>query len=261
MPVTITLLGGFGVTVDGVPTAGRGWSRRSAAAVVKVLALAPGHRLHRERLMDLLWPDEPPSRSAPKLHKAAHFARRAAGRADAIVLRDDVVWLFPGALVTVDATRFEQLARAAVGEGDPAAAREALAWYRGELLPEDRYEDWATDRRELLHLRRLELLRVAGEWRELAELEPTDEEAHTELVHRHLAAGDAAAALSQHEHFERVLARDLGIHLREAANSSPRVGALLAELAELVRREGAVLAELAAVGAAPRAFAASGAAR
>ena len=159
--------------------------------------------------MDLLWPDQPPARSAPRLHKAAHFARRAAGRPDAIVLRDDVVWLFPDSEVTVDAIRFEQLARVAVAERDPDAAREALAWYRGELLPGDRYEDWAADRRELLHLRRLDVLRLAGEWRELAELDPTDEEAHVELMRRHLAAGDAAAAIRQYEHLERTLERQL----------------------------------------------------
>jgi DNA-binding SARP family transcriptional activator len=273
LDVTITVLGGFGVTVDGVPTAGRGWARRSAAALVKILALAPGHRLHRETLMDLLWPDESPITSAPRLHKAAHFARRAAGRHDAVVLRDDLVWLFPCADVTVDAVRFEQLARLAVADDDPGVAREALDWYRGELLPGDRYEDWASDRRELLHLRRLDVLRVAGEWRELAEVDPIDEEAHMELMRRQVAAGDAGAALRQFEHLERVLERDLGVRPGEAARgvlhearllrggehvstptSSSRVDALLAELAALVRRESAVLAELAAVGAAPPAF-------
>lgn len=39
--VAITVLGGFHVTVDRVPTSARGWARRSAAALVKVLALAP----------------------------------------------------------------------------------------------------------------------------------------------------------------------------------------------------------------------------
>src|SRR5262245_37333348 len=105
-------------------TSSRGWARRSASGLVKVLALAPGHRLHREKLMDALWPDEPTARAAPWLHKAAHFARRAAGHRNAVVLRDDLVSLFPCADVTVDAFRFEQLARVAVGEGDPLAARE-----------------------------------------------------------------------------------------------------------------------------------------
>jgi DNA-binding SARP family transcriptional activator len=238
--VKITVLGGFRVAVDGAATAAGGWARRSAAALVKVLALAPGHCLHREQVMDLLWPTESPAHSAPRLHKAAYFARRAAGRDDAVVLRDDVVWLFPDADVTVDAVRFEQLARVAVREGDPVAARAALAWYRGELLPGDRYEDWAADRREMLHLRRLDVLRVAGEWRELVELEPTDEEAHAELIRGHLAAGDGNAALHEYEHLERALER----------GTPDRVGALLAELAELADRQRAVIAELNTLGVA-----------
>jgi DNA-binding SARP family transcriptional activator len=207
--VAITVMGTFGVVVDGVPTAAGGWARRHAAALVKVLALAPGHRLHREQAMDLLWPDASPARCAPRLHKAAHFARRAAGRPDAVVLREDLVWLFPDSEVIVDAIRFEQLARAALADGDPDAARDALSWYRGELLPGDRYADWATDRRELLHLRRLDLLRVAGEWRDLAELDQTDEQAHVQLMRRHLAAGQAPAAIRQYEHLQRTLERHL----------------------------------------------------
>lgn len=258
--VEISVLGGFRVTVAGHQTPGRAWSRRSAAALVKILALAPGHRLHREKMMDLLWPGESPERSAPRLHKAAHFARRAAGSDDAIVLRDDVVWLFPGAHVTVDAVRFEQLARKAVSENDPRLAREALDWYGGELLPADLYEDWAADRRESLHLRQLDVLRVIGEWRELSELDPTNEEAHVELMQRHLDAGDGAAALRQYEHLERVLDRELGVTpgaaAREAraaaANLDDRVEVLLAELARLESRQTELLAELQAAGAAPR---------
>jgi DNA-binding SARP family transcriptional activator len=252
--VTITLLGGFGVAVDGIATPDRGWTRRSAAALVKVLALAPGHYLHREQVMDLLWPDQSPARCAPRLHKAAHFARQGAGRSDAIVLRGDVVWLFPDAVLTVDAIVFEQLTRDALRDSDPVAARAALALYGGELLPGDLYDDWASDRRELLRLRRLDVLRVAGEWRELAELDPTDEEAHVELVRRHLAAGAGAAALYEYEHLERVRDRELGGEVRRDAGSrrgrSP-VGELLSELAELMGRQRVVLAELDALGATP----------
>jgi DNA-binding SARP family transcriptional activator len=202
--VSIRVLGGFDVTVDDRPTASRGWARRGAAALVKVLALAPGHHLHREQVMDLLWPDESPEKAAPKLHKAAHFARQVTGRHDAVVLRDDVVRLFPGAVVTVDALRFEQLARAAVASGDPTQAHEALTWYRGELLPADRYDEWAADRRVQLHLRHLDVLRVAGDWPQLVELDPDD-------------------------HHVRPRVATL---LRELADLSHRQQALLEELAE-----------------------------
>ena len=56
--IHVTLLGRFAVTVGGVPVAEAGWKRRHAAAVVKVLALAPGRRLHREQVIDLVWPGD-----------------------------------------------------------------------------------------------------------------------------------------------------------------------------------------------------------
>ena len=59
----------------------------------------------------------------PKLHKAAHFARRATGHADAVVLRDDTVQLFPDAEVTVDAVAFDELSRRAIAAGDVELAR------------------------------------------------------------------------------------------------------------------------------------------
>jgi DNA-binding SARP family transcriptional activator len=161
--IHVTLLGRFAVTVGGVPVAEVGWKRRQGAAVVKVLALAPGRRLHREQVIDLVWPDDTIAEAVPKLHKAAHFARRAIGVPDSVVLRGDQVVLYPGGSVTVDAVQFEDLARRALAAGDAAAAREALALYGGELLPADRYEEWAETRREQLSQSHLDLLRL--DWR------------------------------------------------------------------------------------------------
>src|SRR4051794_12423967 len=73
--VDITVLGGFHVVVDGSPVRAEEWARRSASALVKLLALAPGRRLHREQVLDALWPDADVEAAAPRLHKAAHFAR------------------------------------------------------------------------------------------------------------------------------------------------------------------------------------------
>src|SRR5918993_357031 len=73
------LLGGFRVSV-GTRTVEEGaWRLRKASALVKLLALAPGHHLHRERAMDLLWPDQGGGAAANTLSQALHAARRALG--------------------------------------------------------------------------------------------------------------------------------------------------------------------------------------
>ena len=49
--VHVALLGGFSVTVNGQPVPDR-WRLRKAKTLVKLLALAPGHRLHRDIVSD-----------------------------------------------------------------------------------------------------------------------------------------------------------------------------------------------------------------
>src|SRR5919204_6794904 len=109
----IELLGGFRVTAGGRAIPEDVWRRRKTAALIKLLALAPRHRLHREQVMDALWPDLSPEAGGANLRKATHYARRALGRHDAVSTEGEMVALFPGAGVDVDADRFEEAARAA----------------------------------------------------------------------------------------------------------------------------------------------------
>ena len=118
MDVDIALLGGFSVAVDGCPVPRCTWSRRGAASLVKLLALADGRRLHREQVIDALWPGLPVDAAGPRLHKAAHYARRALGDVpDALLLRQDQVVLLPDRQVSVDSIEFERLGRAALAAG------------------------------------------------------------------------------------------------------------------------------------------------
>ena len=75
-PMRVWLLGGFRVSVGSRPMEGDAWHLRKAAALVKVLALAPGHRLHRERAMNLLWPDLETKTASNNLRQALHNARK-----------------------------------------------------------------------------------------------------------------------------------------------------------------------------------------
>jgi predicted ATPase len=141
----VTLLGGFAAAAGGSSIPDSAWRLRKARELVKLLALADGHRLHREQAMDALWPDRDPSSAANNLNQAVHAARRALG-SDAITLVDGLLRLE----ADVDVDAFEDAAGDARRQATGQAYRRALALYGGELLPENRYDDWASLERERL---------------------------------------------------------------------------------------------------------------
>jgi len=145
MRVCVTLLGGFAAEADGASVPDSAWRLRKARELVKLLALADGHRLHREQAMDALWPDRSPDSAANNLNQAVHAARRALGP-DAITLVDGVLRL----AAYVDVEAFEEAAAGALRERTAQACQSALPLYGGELLPENRYDDWASIERERL---------------------------------------------------------------------------------------------------------------
>ena len=212
MNVTITILGGFAVTVDDVAVPQEAWQRRHAAALVKLLALARGRRLHREQVIDALWPGATADVAAPRLHKAAHFARRALGEEEtaSVVLRNDLVALLPDANVHVDAIAFQEAAADALSSGSARRASEAADKYTGSLLPDDLYEPWAEEHREVLSRLYRDLLRTSGRWEDLLREEPADEEAHLAVVTEHAERGDLRSALRQFERMDQALRRELG---------------------------------------------------
>ena len=79
----IRLLGGFSVAVGDDVVVDRAWRLRKAKALVKILALAPDRRVHRERLAELLWPDRDADAAANNLNQALYAARRALDAAGA----------------------------------------------------------------------------------------------------------------------------------------------------------------------------------
>ncbi|MDP8972443.1 MAG: hypothetical protein M3N45_04530, partial [Actinomycetota bacterium] len=150
----VWLLGGFRVSVGSRMIGGEEWRLRKARSLLKLLALAEGHRLHRERAMELLWPGLAPEAALNNLHYALHVARRtlepaltnAASRY--LTLREDLLALCPEGPLWVDVEAFKGAAASARGSREPAAYRAALELYVGDLLPEDLYEEWAQEKRE-----------------------------------------------------------------------------------------------------------------
>jgi predicted ATPase len=141
--VSVTLLGGFAAAVDGAPVAESAWRLKKARELVKLLALAPGHQIHREQAMDLLWADRRPDAAANNLHQAVYVARRALD-SGSIEVRGEMLAL----VADVDIDRLAGAVATARDARTPSAYRDALSLYGGELLPENRYDDWAAERRD-----------------------------------------------------------------------------------------------------------------
>jgi predicted ATPase/DNA-binding SARP family transcriptional activator len=215
--VRVRLLGGLAVEIDGRPVPADAWNRRKGAALVGLLALSANRRLHREQVIDALWPDSPVTDAAPRLHKAAHHARRALGMPDSIVARSETVALLPDTAVTVDAFEFADAAEAALTDGTVAAAASALTSYPGELLPELLYEPWTDEPRARLKLLHLQLLHQARRWDEIVERDPTDEEAHVEVMRSLYEVGARRAALLQFDRLDHILRNELGVEPGDAA--------------------------------------------
>jgi predicted ATPase/DNA-binding SARP family transcriptional activator/DNA-binding CsgD family transcriptional regulator len=232
-PVRIRLLGGFSVWVGSHAVGEGAWHLRKARSLVKLLALAPGHRLHRERLIDLLWPDLDPRAAINNLHHVLHHARRtlepanAPGASRHLLLREEQLTLCPDGPLWVDVEAFQKASTVARRAREPAAYRAAIDLYSGELLPEDRYEEWAESRRQEIRRTFLSLLvELAGLYekrggeeelelavqalrRALAE-EPTNEEAHVGLMRLYASSGRQGEALRQYGELSEALSTELG---------------------------------------------------
>ena len=235
----LRLLGGFEAERAGAEWPPARWHRRTAKTLTKLLAVTPGHRLHREQVLEILWPGVDPASALNSFGKALHAARRALEpkllpRESSSYLRltDSLVALDP-AHVWVDVDHFEDTAERALREGSLDATESALAAYGGELLPEDRYEDWCVERREYvaeLHLRLLlslaETLASRGAYaaaaarlREALQCDPAREDVHRRLMEIYAAAGTREQAVRQFHICRDVLKRELDLTPGDATES------------------------------------------
>ena len=209
--VSICLLGRFAVTIDDQPVSASEWRRDRAAALVKLLAISPAHRLHREQIMEIFWPDLDPESAGANLRKAIHFARKALGVHDLIELNNDVLAFAAGADLAVDAEQFEAAAKAALRGKDSAVFELAADLYGGALLPDDVYVDWLDAPRARLQQRYVELLRAGKLWQRLIALDPTDEQAQGALMQAALDAGNRGEAIRLFSQLRESLHAELGV--------------------------------------------------
>jgi DNA-binding SARP family transcriptional activator len=243
MSFSIRLLGAFElrsgdhVAIDG------SWRPEKAAALVKILALQRGRTMHRDQLIDVLWPEADAEAGRSSFYKNLHHLRkaiRAVGDPDPIVLNRGVVSLDSDVQVDVDV--FRELGRRALRSGDIGLLEQSLAGY-GELLPADLYEPWAAAHRDEVgalgqrlrleladrYLQRGRIDDASLQYREVLATNAASEDAHRGLMRAYGTNGQRELALRQYERCKELLATEL------AATPSRETEALASEIRSLHR--------------------------
>jgi predicted ATPase/class 3 adenylate cyclase len=225
--VTFQVLGPFEVVVDGRAVALGGARQRLVLAALVARANAV---VATDRLIDIIWGDEPSDRALSTLQKYVHRLRSLVG-ADRLLTRA------PGYLLCIgdeesDASRFESLLASAsrlATAGDLAGARSAfdaaLALWRGPAWAE--FADYDFARAEVARLEglrdgavddRVEVLLGAGRHADVVgELEatvgeyPLRERPRAHLILALYRCGRHADALRAYEAYRRYLGEEVGL--------------------------------------------------
>jgi DNA-binding SARP family transcriptional activator len=154
-PVRLRCLGGFSLTVGGEPV-DESAAKPMERALLHILAMRAGEPVHREALIEALWPEANRDAGLHRLQVAVSSLRRLVG-ADLIWRDGDSYRLRLPEGSDVDRWAFHtgmQRAAAARAAGDSSAEEAALTaaadTYRGPLLPGDGPADWVVGDRALL---------------------------------------------------------------------------------------------------------------
>jgi ATP/maltotriose-dependent transcriptional regulator MalT/DNA-binding SARP family transcriptional activator len=209
--ITVQTLGEFRVLRRGLPIPSTEWRSKKARDLFKILVTYRGRPATRERLMNLLWPDDPADRTANRLSVLLSTLRTVLDPERAVpepgpILADRHTVTLDLALVVLDIDVFLTAAADALAadrRADPAAARLlaiAETGYTGGFLPEDPYGEWADPLRDTARTTHIAILRALtrhatdADQRErhllqLLDHDPYDEQAHQSLVSTLNAAG------------------------------------------------------------------------
>jgi TolB-like protein/DNA-binding SARP family transcriptional activator/Tfp pilus assembly protein PilF len=217
----LKVLGGAAIEGPDGPVAGRPAQKRRLA-LLSLLAMSPGNRLGREKLIAYLWPERDGDSARHLLSDAVYVINRALG-ADTLTGAGDEIRLHPERLAC-DARAFERTL-----DTDPEAG---IRLYAGPFLEgffldgSEEFEAWVTRERERLSAAfasGLERAAVSREergdergavdaWRRLASEDPYNSRVAVLLARALDRSGDRAGALQSARAHAALLKKDLGLH-------------------------------------------------
>ena len=231
----IFTLGKFALAANGSGIALDKWKRRQAVTLLKILTINLDRPVHRERILDHLWPDIDEERAWGRLKVTIYYLRtqlRASGVKEDAIQTIGEAYLLRRDAVQVDAESFEKL----IAEGrmlqtggqiDEALRcyDEALFLYRGNYLEQDVYADWCAEERERLneiymemltrkaecHAHRSEFEEAAQVCRKALVHDPCRENFHCSLMQYLVKLGRTDWAIAQYHRCLNVLAHEFGV--------------------------------------------------
>lgn len=235
-PLKVIGLGEFKVWQGKRAVAESGWLRRKAGELFRFLLLQPHWSANREQILDALWPDHNAAAAVDLLHQSSSTLRH--------LLEPDLPDKFPSRYLQVEGERislklpegsavdfldFQILLPTAMKSRRVVDVEKALALYRGELFPGDRYTDWtAAQREQLVELYLKGLLWLGNLYlgegayheavdcaRQILVRDPWQEEAVLLGMQAYINLRDAPRAIGLYKDLEKVLADELDLAPRE----------------------------------------------
>lgn len=238
-PLHVEALGPLRLQLRGEDCPTDRWRSARALRLFQFLLVRRFRWIHKDEVIEALWPEANPEKATANLWQSVHQLRRAlepglAEMRDSRYVRfqNDAYRLEPGDGHYYDVAEFERALRegeSQLGAGRPRTAekqlRRALELYRGDFLLESPYEEFAAQERENLReqlLRGLTLLLEIGaranRWadclllaRRGLEQDPFNERFHQAQVQSHLMLGHRREALARYHTYEETMMRELGM--------------------------------------------------
>ncbi len=234
----IQTLGSFRLWRDDTELNSTTWGREKALHLFQFLVTMRLHtlHLHKEQIIDRLWPDQPAGGGDRDFKVALHTINkvlepeRKPRTEPRFVQRHSLAYGLNLESIWIDAIVFENLIMAAnqilPDDNQTALAyyQQALQLYQGDYLPERRYEDWCSVERERLQVLALDLMTtLAGlmldhnplesirlTQRVLA-IDPVWENAYRLQMQAFMAQGNRPMAIKIYRQCVKVLEKELGI--------------------------------------------------
>lgn len=232
--LTIYCLGTFRVFEDDHPI--DEWPSRKGKSIFKYLLLHRQQRITKEVLMEQFWPEATADAARNNLNVAIYGLRQALRNGypefSHVLFQDDCYFLNPEMEIWVDVEQFESIYQKACQkmlQGNTAVVipnlHAAELLYQGELLAEDRYEDWPAARRQKLQTDYIQLLTCLCDHyyateqyascitfgNKLLGVEPCHEITHRLLMRAYARQRQGYLALRQYHQCVELLAEELAV--------------------------------------------------